>query len=360
MSDERKKCGEWMLGREIGRGAFGVVYLGKRADGATAAVKVCIRDELSADRYERELRGARLYRSIPASEGLVRLLELGECEWGFYEVLELADEEFGAQSLAASDYRPKTLSRVIAGEKALSVKESLKLGLALAKGLVTLQRHHLLHRDIKPGNVIYVRGRPVLSDPGLLVDEAEAVSLVGTPGYVPPENFVAAGGDVYSLGLTLKAASFGRPVDELEKGPTLEADTDNPLFPAWWRILNKATNPDAARRYRSAKALLRELQAYRRRIALSVFSWKVPFFVEVAVIGLFLLMGWAVFKAKLVPYGYTSREDRERAAAARAIDEFVARRVKEDMPDVRKAIKDIRTNVERSTKEFKRDIQKLP
>ena len=267
-----EKCGVWTLRREIGRGAAGVVYLATAAGGRFAAVKVCLREELGDVRYERELRGAKLYKRISPSEGLVRLLGFGECEWGFYTAMELADDEFGARPGAG--YRPKTLSSVIAGEKALSVKESLKIGLALAKGLVTLQRHHLLHRDIKPGNVISLHGRFVLSDPGLLVEESEAASLVGTPGYVPPENFVGAGGDVYSLGLTLKAASFGRPVEEVANGPTWEADTGSPLFLKWWRILNKATHPDVTRRYRSAKAFLNDLQSLRLQIAVSVFSWK--------------------------------------------------------------------------------------
>ena len=262
----QKECGIWTLEREIGRGAYGIVYLATGPAGEKVAVKICRRDSLDVEHYERELRGAKLYKSIPPGEGLVRLLDFGECAWGFYTAMELADEEYDEPLDEMSAYRPKTLSRVIAGERALPLADALKLGIALAKGLVTLQRHHLLHRDIKPGNVVYVRGRPVLSDPGLLVDEAEAASLVGTPGYVPPENFTGAGSDVYSLGLTLKAASFGRPVEELERGPTLEAETENPLFAAWWRILNKATNPDIVFRYRSAKALLKDLQALHRRV----------------------------------------------------------------------------------------------
>ena len=161
------------------------------------------------------------------------------------------------------------LARVIDGEKALPLGECARLGIALAKGLAALQRHHLLHRDIKPGNVIYVAGRPVLSDPGLLVEESEAASLVGTPGYVPPENFTDAAGDIYSLGLTLKAASFGRKVEDIDKGPSMEADTDAPLFPAWWRILNKATDPTPSRRYQSAKALVKDLENLRRKIAVA-------------------------------------------------------------------------------------------
>ena len=355
-----RKCGTWTLGREIGRGAAGVVYLATDAEGKFAAVKVCRREDLMDGRYERELRGAKLYERIPPSEGLVRLLELGECEWGFYTVMELADDEFGERPDSTAGYRPRTLSSVIAGEKALSVKESLKMGLALAKGLVTLQRHHLLHRDIKPGNVISVRGRFVLSDPGLLVEESEAASLVGTPGYVPPENFVGAGGDVYSLGLTLKAASFGRPVEELANGPTWEADTGSPHFPKWWRILNKATHPDATKRYRSAKALLRDLQALRLQVAFSIFSWKVPFFLELAIIGLVILIGITIFNVKLAPYGSPSKRSREeqRAVAQEATDEFTARRVKEDMPKVKKTIQKtvekVKADLEKATKEFKK------
>ena len=260
-------CGQWRLVREIGHGAYGVVYLAVGADGNRTAVKVCRREEIGEERYARELRGARLYSAIPRTDGLVCMKELVEEPWGFYSVMDLADHEFDGE-FSEDTYRPKTLASMLGGVKALPIDESVKLGIALAKGLETLQRHHLLHRDIKPGNVIYVGGRPVLSDPGLVVEESEAASLVGTPGYVPPENFTAAVGDVYSLGLTLKAASFGRSIEDLDKGPALEADTSAAQFPAWWRILNKATDPTPSRRYQSAKALLKDLNVLRVRMAL--------------------------------------------------------------------------------------------
>ena len=262
-------CGQWYLEREIGHGAYGVVFLAEGPDGERAAVKVCRRDAIGEERYERELRGAKLYRTIPSQEGLVRMREFVEESWGFYAVMDLADDEFGDRDFALDEYRPKTLADVIEGEKALPLDECVKLGMALAKGLATLQRHHLLHRDIKPGNVIYVGGRPVLSDPGLLVEESEATSLVGTPGYVPPENFTDAASDIYSLGLTLKAASFGRRLEDLDKGPALEADTGAKFFPAWWRILNKATDPVPSRRYQSAKALLKDLKALRFKMVVA-------------------------------------------------------------------------------------------
>lgn len=268
VSSQPPSCGSWRLEREIGHGAYGVVYLAFSPDGEPAAVKVCRRDAVDPERYSRELRGAKLYRAIPSHEGLVRMRTFAETEWGFYAVMDLADDEFGRIEVPIESYRPKTLASVIKGEKALPLKECVNLAIFLARGLAALQLHHLLHRDIKPANVLYVCGRPVLSDPGLVVDESEAVSFVGTPGYVPPEKFTDAASDVYSLGLTLKAASFGRQIEDIDKGPAVEADTSAAQFSAWWRILNKATDPTPSRRYQSAKALLKELDALQRRIVI--------------------------------------------------------------------------------------------
>ena len=262
-------CGPWKCMYEIGHGAYGTVYLAERRDGERVAVKLCRRDAVGDERYARELRGAKLYKAIPHHDGLVQMRELVETEWGFYAVMDLADDEFDRSNAPPESYRPKTLAKVIEGEKALPLKECVKLGIALAGGLAALQRHHLLHRDIKPGNVIYVGGKPVLSDPGLVVEETEAASLVGTPGYVPPEKFTDAASDIYSLGLTLKAASFGRTLEDLGKGPAIEADTGAALFPAWWRILNKATDPTPSHRYQSAKALVKDLKALRLKMAVT-------------------------------------------------------------------------------------------
>ena len=202
------------------------------------------------------------------------MLELAEEPWGFYAVMELADDEFGREYLEVEAYRPKTLASVIDSVKAMPLAECVKLGITLSKGLAALQQHHLLHRDIKPGNVLYVEGSPVLSDPGLVVETSEAVSCVGTQGYAPSEGFTNDTGDIFSLGQTLKAASFGRSVEDLSKGPSIEAETDSKFFNAWWRILNKATDEDHRRRYQSAKALLRDLivlrvKMVRERVRLS-------------------------------------------------------------------------------------------
>ena len=347
-------CGKWKLAQEIGRGAYGEVYRAEGPDGECAAVKVCRRDAIGDECYARELRGAKLFKSIPPQEGLVRIRELVETDWGFYTVLDLADDEFDGSS---EGYRPKTLARVIAGEKALPLAACVKLAISLANGLSALQRHHLLHRDIKPGNVVYVGGRPVLSDPGLLVEESEAVSLVGTPGYVPPEKFTDAASDIYSLGLTLKAASFGRQVEELGKGPAMEADTGAACFPAWWRILNKATDTIASRRYQSAKAFLTDIRVLQCRMAFSAFARKWIIVSVIAVVVIVLLT--IVFKNKAVVDDFVDKADQERRITAeKVLDDFVDRRVEEDMPDINRGVRELYQSMLNSMSEQLADKEK--
>ena len=125
--DNMPQCGSWRLVREIGHGAYGVVYLAEYAEGERAAVKVCRRDAIGEERYARELRGARLYQSVSDPEGLVRMRKLVEKDWGFYSVMDLADDEFDRADATPEAYRPKTLAKVIEGEKALPLKESVDL-----------------------------------------------------------------------------------------------------------------------------------------------------------------------------------------------------------------------------------------
>ena len=148
MELNRSCAGEWPLVREIGHGAYGVVYLARKDNGERAAVKVCRRDDLPGELYERELRGARLYKTIPRTTGLVSMLELVEEPWGFYSIMELADDEFDEET-SEELYRPKTLASIIEGEKALTLEECVNLGIALAKGLEMLQRWYNIRAPVK-------------------------------------------------------------------------------------------------------------------------------------------------------------------------------------------------------------------
>lgn len=253
--------------REIGRGEYGVVYLARRDDGGFYAVKVVQRPAEGDIRpYERELRGVRTVRRLPPLDGLVHIHDLDEAPDGtaFAYAMDLADPELDGPGPDEEGYRPSTLASVVAAEVALPLRECLDIGIRIASVLAQLQHRHIVHRDIKPGNVIFVRGRAVLADVGLAVDDRDAASIVGTPGYAPPERRGSAAGDVFGLGKTLYRISTGRLPDEEGLPPCVEADIDAPFFWKWMVILSKATSRDPARRYRSAKGLLRDLRRLRR------------------------------------------------------------------------------------------------
>ena len=257
--------------REIGRGAHGSVFLADAPGGGRVALKVCCRpdDPARMTEWDREKRGWALFARLPAAPGLVRIQRAGETDGGaaFWVAMELADPEPGGSADVPDSYRPLTLASVAAAEVALPLDRCLAIGERLASALEHLQRHHLLHRDVKPGNVLFVRGAPVLADAGLVVDDREAASLVGTPGYEPPEHHGAPQGDVFSLGRTLWRIGTGRTPEEAGFAPCAEADTADPDFWRFLAIVGKATSPVPERRYRSAKALRKELSGLRRRHA---------------------------------------------------------------------------------------------
>ena len=78
----------------------------------------------------------------------------------------------------------------------------------------------------------------------------------------------------------------------------LEADTGNPLFPAWWRILNRATHSDPMRRYRSAKALRKDLLALRVKMFFMSRRFGLPRYVWCLIVVLAIVVTASVFRVK--------------------------------------------------------------
>lgn len=292
--EAKGKCGAYRLLREIGRGGHGTVFLAE-GPGGRAAVKVCRRpdDPSRAEAWERERRGWRLFSRIPPCAGLVRVFDMGGDDDTFWVAMEAADPEIGGGA-DPGDYRPRTLLSAATAEVALPLGRVLATGDRLCAALDHLQRHHLLHRDLKPGNILYVRGAPVIADAGLVVDDREAASLVGTPGYAPPENHGTPQGDVFSLGRTLWRIGTGRQPEETGCAPCQEADTSDPDFPAFLELVKRAMSDSPDRRFRSAKAFRKVIaRLRRRRAARRALRFAIPI-LAVACAVLALALAWSL------------------------------------------------------------------
>lgn len=198
--------GHRLLGR-LGAGGMGAVYLGRTADGALAAVKVILPEHAGdADfrvRFRREAEAARRVDSPWA----VRVTGSG------------TEDE---RPWLATEFVPgPALSEAVARCGPLPARSVRVLGRLLARALASVHAAGLVHRDVKPGNVLLGADGPRLIDFGVArVTDATALTatdlVVGTPGFLAPEQAtegVAVGpaGDVFSLGCLLAYAATGRP-----------------------------------------------------------------------------------------------------------------------------------------------------
>jgi serine/threonine protein kinase/formylglycine-generating enzyme required for sulfatase activity len=195
--------GPYQVSRELGRGAFGVVYMGhdpklKR----DVAVKVLNRDALHSNKaVERFLREAQVVAQMHHNH-IVPVYELGEHEDSHY---------------IASRFVPgKTLSDVIP-EEGVGAVEAVGLILQLLEALTYAHEMNVLHRDVKPANAIVdAKGQLFLMDFGLAgwVGQTDGRAtqdgtVMGTPSYMPPEqargdmNNVRETADQYSAGVVL-------------------------------------------------------------------------------------------------------------------------------------------------------------
>jgi serine/threonine protein kinase len=267
-------CGYELLSA-IGQGAYGTVHLARK-DGRWCAVKCVRRDPADPDaqRFAREWRGVRTASRLPPVEGFAAIRDphMADDNASFFYAMDLADDEAGLPP-APSTYRPRSLASVIDAEIALPLAECVDIGIRVASALVQLQRRHLVHRDVKPGNILFFGGKATLADVGLLADSREAASVVGTPGYAPPEGPNAPAGDVYGLGRTLWRISTGRPPADASLPPCPEAEIESPFFWQWLALLARATSRDPSLRHRSAKALLKDLRRLRRAMRLRRKRW---------------------------------------------------------------------------------------
>lgn len=177
--------------RFLGRGGFGEVWLCRSgATGTHHALKfISGRD---ADLIEKEHHSLGLYRSAAArlrSPHLVPIVHTNRHTTGLYFVMPLADG-IAAIDPAAPDWQPLSLAGVI-GSRAdapvgFSSREIIGLIQPILDALQSLSDAGLVHRDVKPENILFFNGSPCLGDISLLGEDAAVITRRGTPGYATP------------------------------------------------------------------------------------------------------------------------------------------------------------------------------
>jgi WD40 repeat protein len=278
--------------RELGRGRFGVVYEAVDELDRLVAVKV-LKPQLAADpseryRFEREARKAAAVRH----DHIVTVYRVGQ-------------EVDGALPYLVMEYLPGgTLAARLRRQGVIAPREAAELVRQAASGLAAAHAGGLVHRDVKPSNILLaaVDGRAKITDFGLArVTEATAAAsqsgaMVGTPAYMSPEQITAPGkvdgrSDVYSLGVILYEALTGeRPFRGVAHLVLAQVIHDDPRPPRKLNdsvprdletIVLKAMAKEPARRYPSAGELAGDLQRWlegrpiqARRVAVPERTWR--------------------------------------------------------------------------------------
>ena len=317
------ELGDYELVEEIGRGGQGVVFRARQKSlNRTVALKV-----ISLGQWANKAHLKRFRREAEAAAslehpGIVPIHEVGERDGSCYFSMKFVE---GGQ-----------LDEVVR-RTPMSIRQAAELIAKVARTVHYAHEHGILHRDIKPGNVLLdANGEPHLTDFGLarLLETESTVTrtleVLGTPSYMAPEqalgenSAVADVTDVYGVGAVLYQLLTGQP--PFAGGTTYETiklllDTE----PRQPRLLNpkidrnlsticlKCLEKDPKRRYSSALALAEDLErwlkhepiaARRTGVLTRCRKWvrrnPTSALLAASLLGLAAAVGWSVWKSELI------------------------------------------------------------
>ena len=264
-------AGKYEVGREIGSGGMGVVYEGRdRSLSRPVAIKR-MREEIRWDRQERE-------RFVSEAKLVAKLRHPNIVE------IHAIVEEAGEIYLVFEHVKGRTLHDVLAQEKRLAFTRARRLFRGVVSALDYAQGLGVVHRDLKPANIMLEGDeRARVMDFGIarLTEDAlgrhsrtRAGAAVGTPLYMAPEQELSKAGkesDVYSLAVCLYESLTGtRPFGGMGAGLLMNklklayvppSKTAEGLPAGIDAVFAKGLEPEPAKRYSSAGALLRALEA---------------------------------------------------------------------------------------------------
>lgn len=234
------------------------VFLARSDDGQMLAVKLELPQTPNnrpavLNRYKR-------LQDISAAEGFVRILDFGELPSGWvWHSVPLADNLPGLEPITSElgwlHYTPLTLAALILENSPTSAVQVARWGQRICHALGVLHQASLVHRDVKPTNLVFIQGELCLADYGLVGEPGSEYDFSGTEGFVPIEGTADSAADLFALGKTLYQAWTGK--DRLEF-PSLPAVTsEGPDWVMCGRRLNevilRACHAQPSRRFRSAE-----------------------------------------------------------------------------------------------------------
>jgi serine/threonine protein kinase len=288
-----KTLGGFELITKIGQGGMGTVFRARQISlDRDVALKIlppqiAQRDPVFIERFIREARtSAKLNH-----QNIVQGIEVGK------------DDDTGLYYFAMEFIDGVTIKALLKEERVIAEKRALEIGMGVTQALICAHRAGIVHRDIKPDNILLsTRGEPKLADLGLArqaldsdlgegsgssteifginlsknAELTQAGSALGTPSYMAPEQIKAemdkidARTDLYQLGATLYHMVTGKAPYVAENSravmmmhltaPVPEARASNPdLSEAASKLILKLMQKDQTKRFQSAEELAREL-----------------------------------------------------------------------------------------------------
>ncbi|MFI5842427.1 protein kinase [Catenuloplanes sp. NPDC051500] len=249
--DDPRRIGDYEVIGRLGAGGMGVVFLARSATGRPVAIKV-VHAELARDpefrsRFSGEVTRA---RQVPP--------------FCTAEVID-ADPEADRPYLVVEYVEGPTLAEEVTARGPMSAANLHGLAIGIATALTAIHEAGVIHRDLKPGNVLLAPGSPKVIDFGIARaleaphQETRNGQFVGTIGYMAPERFegsaLTPAADVFSWGCVVTYAGTGRaPFDAntpvatlariLTQPPALDGLAEGPLR----RLVERALSADPAQR----------------------------------------------------------------------------------------------------------------
>lgn len=323
------ELGDYELLEEIGRGGQGVVFRARQKSlNRTVALKVISLGQWASKAHLKRFRREAEAAASLDHPSIVPIYEVGERDGSCYFSMKFVE---GGQ-----------LDEVVR-RTPMSIRQAVELIAKVARTVHYAHEHGILHRDIKPGNILLdAKGEPRLTDFGLarLVETESTVTrtmeVLGTPSYMAPEQAVgnnaaiSSATDVYGLGAVLYQLLTGQPpfaggttyetiklvLDNEPRQPRqLNPKIDRDLSTICLKCLEK----EPKRRYSSALALAEDLERWLKHEPISARhtgivgrskKWvrrnPTSAFLAASLLALAAVVGWNIWKSELIQHPLTT------------------------------------------------------